>query len=37
MTTTIKKELRLPEKKTPANKERRWDLKRPLNQSSICF
>ena len=31
MTTTIKKGLTLPEKKTPAKKERRWDFKRPLN------
>ena len=38
MTTTIKKGLRnVTGKKPPANKERRWDLKRPLNQSSICF
>ena len=32
MKTTIKKGLRnVTRKKPPANKERRWDLKRPLN------
>ena len=32
MKTTIKKRLRnFTRKKPPANKEQRWDLKRPLN------
>ena len=32
MTTTINKGLTLPEKNPQVNKERCWDLKRPLKQ-----